>query len=83
MDERCVIVSADMENVVRRLVKRNATEERDGNYVVNEPGFVLDLDIMLELQEEERREEERRHAAQREIAERKRRETAEEEKLSE
>ena len=53
------------------------------NYVVNEPGDVLDLDIMLELQEEERREEERRHAAQREIAERKRRGTAEEEKLSE
>jgi hypothetical protein len=46
LDDKCVIVSADMENVVRCLVKRNATEARDGNYVVNEPGFVLDLDIM-------------------------------------
>ena len=78
LDDRCVIVSADLEHVVRSLVKnRNdhaSTRAPNVNYVVNEPGDVLDLDIMLELQEEERREEERRHAAQREIAERKCRE---------
>ena len=46
MDDKCVIVSADMEYVVRCLVKRNATSKV--NYVVNEPGLVLDLDIMCE-----------------------------------
>jgi hypothetical protein len=50
LDNRCVIVTADMEKAVRALVKSNEATT-NMNLVVNEPGAVLDLDISGTLHE--------------------------------
>ena len=50
LDDKCVIVSADMEEMVRSLVRKN-TATTNVNFVTNEPGVVLDLDIRETLPE--------------------------------
>jgi hypothetical protein len=55
LKDRCVIVSADMEDLVRSLVSNNPNHQGHTNVVKNEPGYVIDLDMNQDQQQRERK----------------------------